>query len=390
MGNIFTITTATTDIKADAAGKASAIFTVTNTSNKPIRGIARARSMGSTQQGWLEVEGETEKDFGAGGIQQFTVNFKSTGPEAGKFPFRLDVASANNPDEEFTEGPPINVETAAPAAPVKKGFPLWLIIVIAAAALLIVGLILLFVLRGGGEGNPVVNANVRKPGSIKIPDHDTQQSNVTKPAPIKISPVQEPSPQFIGVGTDKILYKRANLNSGWVQVPNSGSVTGVAVMPDGTIVGVGMDSNLYSRATLSSNWVLVPNSGSVTGIAVMPNGSLLGAGVDKYLYTREALMKTWQQVRNSGVINSIAVLPDGTLLSVVIDNKLYTRVTLNSAWIQVPDSGSVTSVTVMRDGTILGVGMDSNLYSRATLTSNWILVPNSGSVLSVAEMPLAK
>ena len=189
MGNIFTITTATTDIKTDASGKASAIFTATNTSNKPLRGMARARSMGSTQQGWLEVEGETEKDFAAGGTQQFTVNVKFTGPEAGKFPFRLDVASANNPDEEFTEGPAVTVETAAPAAPVKKGFPVWLIIVIAAAALLIVGLILFLVLRAGGgdssssENNS--NSNNNKPITIIRPTNTNDDAG-GRPKPIII------------------------------------------------------------------------------------------------------------------------------------------------------------------------------------------------------------
>ena len=164
MGNIFAITTPAETIKADAGGKASAIFTVTNTSNKPIRGIALAKAIGATQQGWLDVEGETEKDFGAGGTQQFTLNFTASGGEVGKFPFRLDVASATNPDEDFTEGPIVNVQTAAPPPQaVKSGFPLWIILVIGVLVLLIVGLILFIVLRTGSS-NPVnTNVNAVKP-----------------------------------------------------------------------------------------------------------------------------------------------------------------------------------------------------------------------------------
>jgi hypothetical protein len=167
MGNIFAITTTTNDIKADAAGKASAIFTVTNTSNKPIRGIARSKALGSTQQDWLDVKGETEMDFGAGGTQQFTVNFKATGAPAGKFPFRLDVASATNSDEEFTEGPTVNVETAATPAPaVKKGSSLWIvIIVIVGLALLVLAGILFLVLRG--DKTPAVNANTNTAATPK-------------------------------------------------------------------------------------------------------------------------------------------------------------------------------------------------------------------------------
>ncbi len=76
MANIFAITTSAVDIKADAEGKASAVFTVTNTTGKPIRGIVKARAMGNTQQEWLDTEGELERDFGANGTQQFTVNFR--------------------------------------------------------------------------------------------------------------------------------------------------------------------------------------------------------------------------------------------------------------------------------------------------------------------------
>src|ERR1041384_2757886 len=159
MANIFAITTATDDIKADAEGKASADYTVTNTSNKPMRGIAKARTLGNTQQDWLSVEGETERDFSANGTQQFTVNFRKPPTQAAaggpvtpeKFPFRLDVSSALNPDEQFTEGPTINVEvTPAAPKPPPKPFPWWIIPIIAGVLALIIGVILFFAFCGKG------------------------------------------------------------------------------------------------------------------------------------------------------------------------------------------------------------------------------------------------
>jgi hypothetical protein len=159
MANIFEITTATMDITADAAGKASAVFTATNTSNKPMRGIAKVKARGNTEQNWLDLEGEKERDFGAGSTQQFTVNFdNSADPAAGKYPFRLDVALAADPDEYFTEGPVVNIQTAAQAQPVKKGFPLWLMIVIPVVVLMIIGFALFLFLRTGGESNSNVKA----------------------------------------------------------------------------------------------------------------------------------------------------------------------------------------------------------------------------------------
>ncbi len=163
MANIFVITTAEEDLKADAAGKASAIFTVTNNSNKPVRAIARAKALENARQEWLDIEGETERDFSARGTQQFTVSFSKPATPAApgaaaqppeKFPFRLDVASSTNPDEEFAEGPVVRVEVATATEPVKKAFPWWIIAVIA-GVLLIGGLVLFLVMqRGCGTNRP--------------------------------------------------------------------------------------------------------------------------------------------------------------------------------------------------------------------------------------------
>jgi hypothetical protein len=161
MANIFAITTATGDIKADADGKASAFFTVTNTSSKPMRGIAKARTLGNTQQDWLSVEGETERDFSANGTQQFTVNFRKPVVQAAagtpatpeKFPFRLDVSSALNPDEQFTEGPAINVEvTPSVKPPPPTPFKWWYILIIVGALALIAGIVIFFAFCGKGSG----------------------------------------------------------------------------------------------------------------------------------------------------------------------------------------------------------------------------------------------
>ncbi len=189
MARSFAITTTATDtLKADAQGHAQAVFTVTNTTSRPIRGMAKVKALGDTKREWLDIEGETERDFAAGATQQFTVNFDakpdisasaaapvagvagatggkmaSAAPSAppGKYRFRLDVASALNSDEDFTEGPEVTVEVAAAAQPVKKPFPFWIIPVIV-GVLLIIGLVLFFVLRskgGGGNDNEVVEAS---------------------------------------------------------------------------------------------------------------------------------------------------------------------------------------------------------------------------------------
>jgi hypothetical protein len=155
MAKSFSITTPTDALKADAKGHAQAVFTVTNATARPVRGMARARALGDTKREWLSVAGETERDFGGGTTEQFTVNFDAAGAPAGKYPFRLDVSSALNPDEDFTEGPTVTVEVAGAAAPPppQKKFPLWIVFVILGVVLLVGVIVLILVLTRGGKEN---------------------------------------------------------------------------------------------------------------------------------------------------------------------------------------------------------------------------------------------
>ena len=147
MAMTFAITTAATEIvKADSGGHAQAVFTVTNTSGRPVRGIARPQAIGDTKQEWLSITGDTERDISGGATETVTVKFDAVGAPAGKYPFRLDVSSAKNPDEDFTEGPTVNVEVAAAAPPPRQsqGFQVdhirdhWAVLLIGGIILLVV------------------------------------------------------------------------------------------------------------------------------------------------------------------------------------------------------------------------------------------------------------
>jgi microcystin-dependent protein len=191
--------------------------------------------------------------------------------------------------------------------------------------------------------------------------------------------------RIVGVGTDKYLWLRDTLTSGWVQVPNSGSVIGVTQMLDGRTLGIGTDNLLYTRDDLSGPWVQVPNSGAVIGVAQLLDGRILGIGTDKTLYTRDRLTSAWVQVPSSGPVIAVTQLFDGRILGVGPDNLLCTRADLNSPWTQVENSGSVIGVAQLADGRILGIGTDNLLYTRDTVTSPWVQIANSGSVIAVAQ-----
>jgi len=161
MASVFAVTTATNDLEA-ATGSATAVFVVTNTTARPLRGIAKIKPLEKTQAEWLKIDGETERDFPAGGTHQFTVRFNKPNPPASptappaaeSFPFRFDAISAVNPDEDFTEGPVVTVKIPEQKVVQKKPFPWW-IIPVAAVLLIVVGVVIWLVARNSGGGTEV-------------------------------------------------------------------------------------------------------------------------------------------------------------------------------------------------------------------------------------------
>jgi PASTA domain len=81
------------------------------------------------------------------------------GVPAGKYQFRLDAISVINPDDDFTEGPTVDLEVEVTEAP-KKAFPWRLIAAAAGAVILIVTLTWLLWPSGGVEVPDVVGLDV--------------------------------------------------------------------------------------------------------------------------------------------------------------------------------------------------------------------------------------
>lgn len=145
----FDITNTSDALTLDASGSGKLIFTVTNTSQKPLRGTLRVRGLDSSQPGWFTVGGESERDFPAGVAHQVEVEVKvPPGTPTTKFRVRLDALSVTNPDDDFTEGPAVAV-TQPTVGPVKPppGMPWWVWVVIALVLLIVLGVAGYFLMR---------------------------------------------------------------------------------------------------------------------------------------------------------------------------------------------------------------------------------------------------
>ena len=136
---IFAITAARETVTLDNEGRAEVSFTASNTGSKSIAGRAKLVPLGSAKAAWLSLEGEQERNFAKSEAHQLTVHIAvPPGTPVGKYSFRLNIISVENPDDEFTEGPSVSFEVkelTVAQAPARK-FPWW---IVAIAAVVVLG-----------------------------------------------------------------------------------------------------------------------------------------------------------------------------------------------------------------------------------------------------------
>lgn len=158
MARVFDVTSASDTVRLDGNGQGEMAFTASNVSGRPVRGRAKLVPQDAAAKAWLSVVGESERDFPASGTQQFTVKVAvPAGSKPGKYNFRLDVVSVQNPDEDYTQGPNVAISVTLPP-PAPKPFPWW-ILVVAAVLLLAIGGVVWYFMRPGAVEVPKIVAS---------------------------------------------------------------------------------------------------------------------------------------------------------------------------------------------------------------------------------------
>ena len=109
-GKAFSVTTPETDLTLSADKKASATFTVSNTSGVAILPAKAEIVAGDTiAQDWITIDGEATKHFAISTTHQFTVTISiPETAEPGQYTFRLNMIGIENPDEHFSQGPTVS------------------------------------------------------------------------------------------------------------------------------------------------------------------------------------------------------------------------------------------------------------------------------------------
>ena len=112
----FTITAAGQKWPSIHRGLLEASFTVTNTSAQALKGRLLTRPADPASPEWFSIVGESVRDFAPNAAEQVVVQLDvPPGSPPGSYSFRLDAVSEVDPDEDFTEGPSVAFDVAAPA-----------------------------------------------------------------------------------------------------------------------------------------------------------------------------------------------------------------------------------------------------------------------------------
>jgi hypothetical protein len=141
----FSISTPDVNIALPLGRTVSVPFTVTNLAGHDLHAKCIPTALGEGSQGWYSVEGEAERPFADGSVQQVIVDVvPPLGVAAGVYAFRLDMRGIEQPGVDYTEGPACAVEVPASTAGVTTprgyvatlvgaaaGGILWLIMVLA-------------------------------------------------------------------------------------------------------------------------------------------------------------------------------------------------------------------------------------------------------------------
>jgi hypothetical protein len=126
--SLFVLTAASTSIKVDSqTGRGEGTFTVSNTTDRPLRGRARLVPAEGAPEGWARIE-EPERDFPARGTQQFGLAVSVPPGTTGAFKYQTYVAWVESTDDFSFAGPTFTVEAATPAPP-RRPFPWWLVVI---------------------------------------------------------------------------------------------------------------------------------------------------------------------------------------------------------------------------------------------------------------------
>ncbi len=177
MSRAFAITASPDAVELAAGASATVTFTVTNNLYAAVRVRVRVDPEAPAEGRWFTVPTDAERNVLPQATEQYAVKVSlPAGTAPGSYRFKLVALSAENPDEDYTEGPSVTVKVPATEQP-KKKFPWWILIVLL-VVLVGGGVTLAILLSGGGKGLNEPCEDDCKGGLVCVGDPKTCRGDV--------------------------------------------------------------------------------------------------------------------------------------------------------------------------------------------------------------------
>jgi beta-lactam-binding protein with PASTA domain len=140
MPSIFSITTPSQPIALDSQGQGTAVFSVTNTSQRAVSVRCDVSADSPVERGWLRIKGSNSVHLDAGQTSQMVVAIAAPpGAAQGTHTLHLKAFDTERPDENFTESQSASFLVSGTPATPPSPKPNPMIFVAVFAALLVVG-----------------------------------------------------------------------------------------------------------------------------------------------------------------------------------------------------------------------------------------------------------
>jgi hypothetical protein len=160
MSSPFAITVANTTVQLPESRQGEVIFTVSNTSGQQLEGRANISTTAPASVEWFQLAGDIKRSFASDETHQSQVQI-AVPPDAqpGSYSLYLEMIGVENPDEQYSRGPTVQVEVPAAAKePAGTPFPWWIVAVVVGVLLVGGGLVAYLIWGRGDTNGPVAEA----------------------------------------------------------------------------------------------------------------------------------------------------------------------------------------------------------------------------------------
>jgi len=143
----------------------------------------------------------------------------------------------------------------------------------------------------------------------------------------------------------------------WIFWGDTGGISQIHQLHDGTIVAVCTDGKVATKETKSAAWNFWTDTSGVAQILQLQDGSIVAVSIVGTVFDRKTTSTPWVCWSDTGGISQICQLHDGTIVAACTDGKVAIKETKSAAWNFWTDTSGIAQILQLQDGSIVSVSI---------------------------------